>query len=463
MRWLRPFRAGAALTTAALVVLAGGTALAKSAPVGLTARSASTRMTAPMTIVGVARLLTSSPDRADQLKVELDNRAVIAIPAADKELVLHPKGTKHGSCGSSWIYQYDKSDAHPIKIYTGFDVKTAAIAYKWYYTVTGPPGWDVKASFSGTLAFRHTWSNTYNTPEDFPAGEYSAKVTAGSSALLSTGAICYSLQPTAKNHLSSPDAPVQWKLNSSPVIVVAPTPPPAAASFLPGFAGRADGILPGTLSDGDGLKRVTDTAVYPYRAIALIKLYFRRGGPTYCTGFLISKDLVVTAGHCVDNLTYRLTTRAVVTPGDDAGDRPYGSCLGTTAYSVTGWVNDTNPMYDYGAIKLNCNIGENVGWFGVRATPKSLNGTSVTITGYPGPKKPDFSMWTASGKISDSEERQLDYTIATEKGESGAPVYERGPYALAVHAYSPNPLHPSTNGGTRITQAAFDNFADWAS
>jgi glutamyl endopeptidase len=474
MRWLRRFRVGVALATAALVVLAGGTALAKSAPVALTTRSASTRMTAPMTIIGVARLLTRTPNKAGQLKVELDNGAIIAIPAADKNLVLHrasaeakavrPDGKVHGSCGSSWIYLEEKTDAHPVKVYTGFTVRLPAVAYSWHYSVTGPERTGITADLGGSLAFRTSWSNTYNATVDFPQGDYKAAVTKTSFAVLVSGDICLSLGPTAKNFLSSPDAPVEWKLDSSPIIVTT-APPPALvnATVLPAFAGRAGDLLPRTLSGQDGLKRVTDTTVYPYRAITLVQLFFKHGGPTYCTGFLISKDLVVTAGHCVDNLEYRLATRAVVTPGNNGSDRPFGSCLGTTAYSVTGWVHDTNPLYDYGAIKINCSIGETVGWFGIRSTPRSLNGTSVTITGYPGPIKPDFSMWTASGKISGSPERQLYYTIATNKGESGGPVYERGPYALAVHAYSPNPLHLSTDGGTRITQAAFDNFADWAS
>jgi glutamyl endopeptidase len=417
----------------------------------------------PMVVVRVARLVTSIPSRAGQVQVQLVNGAVIGIPAADKKLVLHPKGTKHGSCGSSWIYQYDKADAHPIKIYTGFDVKTAAIAYKWYYKVTGPSGSWVKASFSGTLAFRHTWSNTYNTPEDFPAGEYSAKVTAASSALLATGTICYSLQPTARNRLSSPDAPVEWKLDSSPIIVTtAPPPVPVTATVLPAFGGRVGDLRPHSVAGSGGLKRVTDTAVYPYRAIARLELFYKHDKDVTCSGFLISKNLVVTAGHCLYYPGDGYALRVIVSPGYDVGVASYGSCLGTTAYSVTGWVDDLDRRYDYGAIKLNCSIGNQVGWFGMRSTPASLTGTAVTATGYPFGAKPEGSMWTASGPITGSGQRQLTYHIPTPPGMSGGPVYERGPYALAIIAWINLP-RPGVNAGTRITQAAFDNFVEWLS
>jgi glutamyl endopeptidase len=419
--------------------------------------------TTPMVVVGVASLLASTPGRGGQVQVRLDNGAVVAIPAADKKLVLHPNGTVHGSCGSSWIYQYDKADAHPIKIYTGFHVKSAAIDYNWNYKVTGPRGWGVTASMSGGLAFRHTWTNTYNTPEDFPAGEYRAAVSRGSEVLLVTGRICYSLGPTARNNLSSPDAPVDWKLDSSPIIIVTgPPPAPVGAAGLPAFAGMASDLRPHTVADSGGLKRVTDTTAYPYRAIARIVLFYQHDKDAECSGFLISKNLVVTAGHCLYYPGDGYARRAVVSPGNNGSARPYGSCLGTAAYSVTGWVDELDRRYDYGAIRLNCNIGYQVGWFGMRWTAASLTGTSVTATGYPSEARPSGSMWTASGKITGSGQRQLTYHIPTPEGMSGGPVYERGPYALAIIAWIDLP-RPGVNAGTRVTQAAFDNLVEWVS
>jgi hypothetical protein len=132
------------------------------------------RLTAPMTIVRVARLVTKTPDRAGQVLVQLVNGAVIAIPAADKDLVMrraaedartaNPDNTVHGNCGSSWIYLYDKSDNHPLRFTTGFTVKLPAVGYKWNATVTAKDGFKLTYSRSGTLALRHSGTESRYRP-----------------------------------------------------------------------------------------------------------------------------------------------------------------------------------------------------------------------------------------------------------------------------------------------------------
>jgi glutamyl endopeptidase len=463
----------------AVVIISSFQAVSASAAVSAaqarTSSTIATRVTTPMTIVRVARLLTRTPGKDGKIEVQLVNGAVIAIPAADENLVMwnaaaHPHGTVRGSCGSSFIYLYDKTDAHPLKVYTGFKVKRAAVAYGWYYTVTGPDGFKLTASLKGTLDFRHSWSNTYSTPLDYLQGDYKAEVSKSSFALLYTGAVCYSGGPTAKNLLTSPDAPVGWNLST--VTDTTPVASPAASaiptvSAVPGFAGYQPGVSPRSVIGKDTRKRVENTADYPYRAIALLIMTFSNGEQSSCTGFFISPSTVATAGHCLDSKSDGLTDHVVVIPGNNANIEPFGYCLGIKAYSVTGWVDDKTPPapapYDYGAVKLNCSIGNEVGWLGLRWQSSSLTRTSVTITGYPNDKKPDDSMWTASGKITGSPGRELLYTISTAPGQSGSPVYTSGNIALAIHAYGVTLAYPHANAGTRITQAAFDNLYAWRS
>ena len=47
--------------------------------------------------------------------------------------------------------------------------------------------------------------------------------------------------------------------------------------------------------------RVTNTTLYPYRAIVHLVIQFNGQEVYGCTGALISKDTVFTAGHCVYN------------------------------------------------------------------------------------------------------------------------------------------------------------------
>jgi glutamyl endopeptidase len=53
-----------------------------------------------------------------------------------------------------------------------------------------------------------------------------------------------------------------------------------------------------------------------------------------------------------------------VWPGRDGSSAPYGSCTVRTLYSVTGWTSSRGEQYDYGALKLNCTVGNTIGWFG---------------------------------------------------------------------------------------------------
>jgi glutamyl endopeptidase len=478
----------AALAAIAISLLGAtsANAAAPAAPVRAVSH-ADVAMTAPMTIVRVARLVTSAPDRVGQVEVQLVDGAIVAIPAADKNLVMRraaqdarpprPDGKVNGNCGSSWIYLYDKANDHPERIVTGFHVNTGAIAYYWQATITGPQRTDLRFTASGTLALRTMWQANSSTTLDYPQGDYSAAVSKSSYALLWTGSLCTSAGPTAKAFLTSPDAPVDWKLATivdSVPARTADTATAAPASTVSSIAGSTGtlapnsvtGMSPNSVIGKDTRKRVNNTEEYPYSAIVLLNVYFPRG--TYqCTGFLISPSLVVTAGHCVyDRQDGGDVVRVVAIPGNNATVEPFGYCLGTTAYTVTGWRPSQNDLYDYGAIKLNCSIGNTVGWFGWRWTSASLARTSVTITGYAGDRPPKGSMWTASGKISGSTERQVSYTISTGPSQSGSPVYQRGCKAycaVAIHALGTDPPEHPLNEGTRITQAAFDNLEAWRS
>jgi glutamyl endopeptidase len=470
-------------------LLAAGPAIAAPAAVARPAAGATaTTITIPMTLVPVTRLVRAAASPTGQAQVELADGAVVAIPAADVAGVLARAArdasdatpAAQGNCGTSDVAVKEKPDDHPVQMTTGFTVTVAAISYKWQVSITGPDKYSHTYNAGGGLMLRKSWSGSYASPADEPQGEYEAKVVVSNSyAVLVNMRICHSVGPTAKASLTSPDTPVSWKLSTAGAVATAPpaAAPPAsvAAGSSPGFAGRAGQPLaagqspaasplsPASVIGKDTRKRVTTTTVYPYRAIALLLLTFPKNKVASCTGFFYAANIVATAGHCLSNSSLGRVAKVQVIPGNNATDKPYGSCAGTTAYSVTGWVNSKNPLYDYGAVKLNCTIGNTVGWYGLYTTTGSLTGT-VTITGYPTDKSPRDSLWTAAGKIASAAQRQVFYPISTNTGQSGAPVYRSGCggyCAVAIHTYGVSPSHPTENAGTRITQVAFSNLLAW--
>lgn len=211
----------------------------------------------------------------------------------------------------------------------------------------------------------------------------------------------------------------------------------------------------------DNRSRVSNTTAYPYRAVARITSDIGQ-----CTGWLINDDTLATAGHCVHtggtSGRWAARTSVSVVPGQNGWYRPYGTCGARSLHSVLGWTRDDSWHYDYGVIKLNCTIGNTVGWFGYEWTSSSLTGASTTVSGYPGDKPAD--QWRSYDYVRSTWSRKLFYNNDTVGGVSGAPVYRYkngvGPYSMAVHAYGTSPGY-ANNSGTRITENVFDNFAYW--
>ena len=169
----------------------------------------------------------------------------------------------------------------------------------------------------------------------------------------------------------------------------------------------------------------------------------------------------MTAGHCVySHAAGGWARRIEVIPGMDAANRPYGSQVGTSFRSVTGWTRDRSPEYDYGAVILpNNTLGNRVGWFGFTSlSSSSLNNLLVNNSGYPG-DKPFGTQWFNAGRITRVTNRRLYYMLDTAGGQSGSPVwrYRDGQrHAVGIHAYGGCP-----NKSTRITRPVFDRMLEW--
>jgi glutamyl endopeptidase len=211
----------------------------------------------------------------------------------------------------------------------------------------------------------------------------------------------------------------------------------------------------------DNRVRVNPTTTFPARATVLITRVSGGVERQHCTGWMYSASLVLTAGHCVYNGSFYTGLRFY--PGYNGTTAPYGSCTATQLRASSGWISSRSADHDYGGAKLNCTIGDTVGWYGVYAQTASLNGTPTTIQGYGGDK--NKQQWLSTDQIRTSNTLRLFYQNDTIGGNSGSAVATNRPSgspgcsgwcSLAFHAYG-----GTQNSGARVTAARITEVNGW--
>lgn len=221
------------------------------------------------------------------------------------------------------------------------------------------------------------------------------------------------------------------------------------------------GLSPESVIGPDERTQITNTTAYPNRAIAHLEVDFPSSSGT-CTGWFISRNRLVTAGHCVyDAVAKQWATAMTVYPGRNGATAPYGSFTAATLYTVTGWVNSGDPKYDYAVVKLSSKVPKSIGWFGYGWTSNDsfLLNKNSTVRGYPADKSYG-TMWTMNGKIQQVQKTRLFYNIDTAGGQSGSPHYGKwndscNPCAFGIHTYGVGGDW-TMNSSTRITQKVFN-------
>lgn len=87
------------------------------------------------------------------------------------------------------------------------------------------------------------------------------------------------------------------------------------------------------------------------------KVFFTLGGVNYvCSGSAVSsgnKDVVLTAGHCVNEGPGAFATNWAFVPGYDDGARPYGTFTARQLTTTTQWQNSGDFDYDVAFAVLN--------------------------------------------------------------------------------------------------------------
>jgi glutamyl endopeptidase len=221
-----------------------------------------------------------------------------------------------------------------------------------------------------------------------------------------------------------------------------------------------------TVHGPDNRIKITNTSSYPWRVHCSLLITAKDNSQWIGTGWFIGPHTLMTAGHVVYIKNSGVPGRdgwvksIKVMPGRNGSSLPYGSVTSTNFKSVTGWTNSGNPEYDYGAIIIPTNLGNSTGWFGFGVYSDSdLKNTTGNISGYPG-DKPSGTQWYDSRKIASVSSRKVYYDIDTAGGQSGSAVYRiknGSRYAFGIHAYGGS----TTNSGTRIIKAIYNNMVAW--
>jgi len=221
-----------------------------------------------------------------------------------------------------------------------------------------------------------------------------------------------------------------------------------------------------TVHGPDDRVQITNTAVYPWRVHASLLVTARDGSRWIGTGWFIGPHTLMTAGHVVYIKNSGVAGRdgwvrsIDVMPGRNGSVLPYGTVRSSNLRSVTGWTNNGDQNYDYGAIIIPTNLGNTTGWFGFGVyTDAVLLGAVGNISGYPG-DKPTGTQWYDARRIASVNNRKVYYDIDTAGGQSGSAVYRiinGDRYGIAIHAYG----GATTNSGTRIVKPVFDNMVAW--
>ena len=222
--------------------------------------------------------------------------------------------------------------------------------------------------------------------------------------------------------------------------------------FIP--QGLPTSISPRSIIETDDRTQITNTSSWPYSAICYIEMEFPNGKNYIGSATMYDKNVAVTAAHCLySEEDGGWATSVIVVPGMNGNNMPFGYAYATSISAPQGWTKSGSSDYDWGLIKLNTNMGEKTGYFGVYWALTSLNGSNVDITGYPGEKS--RTLWKMNGNLTDSSTYRLSYTIDTTGGQSGCPVYWKdssGHRIVGIHTLGSS----SVNSATRVTKSVFD-------
>lgn len=223
---------------------------------------------------------------------------------------------------------------------------------------------------------------------------------------------------------------------------------------LPVDATTVTPFRPGTLEKlvvgADNRTAVSSPSAYPYSAIAYMEVQARCGCDWTASGFMVSKNCLMTGAHCVACLDHGETAnRITLYFGYKSGKNYLLKYDGATTYWYGTNFRDSQGKYntdwDYAYVRLEKNVGDTTGWFGLTAmNDSSLSASTLEVAGYRNGK-----LKTSRGSITSIWDLSVYHSADTEPGNSGCPIFTDDYYAVAINVAENNDW--AFNVGRRIT------------
>lgn len=191
----------------------------------------------------------------------------------------------------------------------------------------------------------------------------------------------------------------------------------------------------------DGRNQVANTTLYPYSAIAFIRVTWKNSlDITRGTAWIVSDNVAVTAAHCIYNEDRGgFAERVEICPAKNGlmiWNNPYGKAQSTTLYVSNAYMSSEDLGSDWGLIAFDKPLGQETGVINYRATNDAeLDNMFVEIAGYPSEigLLPTYQQYTMSGFINSFTYSRLFYSIDTSGGQSGSPILDSNNIAIGIH------------------------------
>lgn len=212
----------------------------------------------------------------------------------------------------------------------------------------------------------------------------------------------------------------------------------------------------------DDREPIDNTTTFPYSAISYLQMTFADGCSAEGTGFMVSANCMLTAGHCFMCKNHGSYVSSMTAYFGYESSSSYLTSITATSDNAIFYTDPnytgSQKNYDYGYVVFETNVGNTTGWFGLSAKADSaLEDLEVDVSGYR-----YGVLYQCDGTITSVASKRLKYDADTEPGESGCPVYiygsTYGHQAVAIHTHGTSVLE-TKNSGWRIT-STFINTLD---